>query len=398
MRSFPCSDKPMNRRRFLRGVVMGGVGVLAAPMLNLGRCRVFAEDGLPGGGPLRSIRAVDLIQRATVIDMLGLLTLDWPRLARWQREPGSFGPADFARLRASGVDVFHPAVDPNQPDAPAAVRRWLGGWDRLLAACPEYFVRVDSIADAVRAKASGKLGLILGFQNSDHFATVADVAEFHRLGQRVSQLTYNARNRLGSGCQALDDGLTSFGADVVSAMNRVGMVVDVSHCGERTSLDAIAVSRQPVLITHSNCRALVGHPRCKSDAVLRAMASRGGVMGVTAVRAFVRQPDPPSLEDLLDHFDHVARVAGPEHVGLGSDTDVDSRDPRTGNVRPAYSIRGMDPARRTFEVVDGLLRRGWTTAEVEGVLGGNFRRALATIWPAPVASPTSPVVRQVIAS
>jgi membrane dipeptidase len=142
-------------------------------------------------------------------------------------------------------------------------------------------------------------------------------------------------------------------------MNRAGMAVDVSHCSERTTLGAFAASTKPVLITHSNCRALVGHPRCKSDAVLRAMAAQGGVMGITAVRAFVRQPEA-SLDDLLDHFDHVARVAGPEHVGLGSDVDVDARDPRSGRVRPAYAIEGMNPARRTFEVVEGLLRRGWT--------------------------------------
>lgn len=389
----------MDRRRFLRGVVMAGAGAFAAPMLNLGRCRVFADDGAPGGGPLRSVRAVDLMRQAAVIDMLGLLTLDWPQLTRWQREPGSFGDADFARLRASGVDVFHPAVEPNQPDAVAAVRRWLDGWDHLLAAYPGYFVRVDTLADVARAKAEGKIGLILGFQNSDHFGSVVDVAEFRRRGQRVSQLTYNARNRLGSGCQAGDDGgLTPFGADVVEAMNRAGMAVDVSHCSERTTLGAFAASTKPVLITHSNCRALVGHPRCKSDAVLRAMAAQGGVMGITAVRAFVRQPQA-SLDDLLDHFDHVARVAGPQHVGLGSDVDVDARDPKSGRVRPAYAIEGMDPSRRTFEVVEGLLNRGWLAKDVEGVLGGNFRRALAAIWDTPVAtpqtlpSPAEPIVR-----
>ncbi|HEV8241366.1 MAG TPA: membrane dipeptidase [Thermoanaerobaculia bacterium] len=389
----------MDRRRFLRGVVMAGAGAFAAPMLNLGRCRVFADDGASGGGPLRSVRAIDLMGEAAVIDMLGLLTLDWPRLTRWQREPGSFGEGDFARLRASGIDVFHPAVEPNQPDAVAAVSRWLDGWDRLLVAYPGYFVRVDTVADVARAKAEGKIGLILGFQNSDHFTSVADVEAFRRRGQRVSQLTYNTRNRIGSGCQVADDGLTPFGADVVEAMNRAGMAVDVSHCSERTTLGAFAASTKPVLITHSNCRALVGHPRCKSDEVLRAMAASGGVMGITAVRAFVRQPEEPSIDNLLDHFDHVARVAGPEHVGLGSDVDVDARDPKSGQVRPAYAIRGLDPARRTFEVVEGLLRRGWLKSDVEGVVGGNFRRALASIWGAAPAEPLPlPVPAQPIAS
>ena len=382
----------MDRRSFLEGVALAAAGTFVAPMLNLGRVRLFADDG----GRSWSTRAVDLVERATVLDMLGLLTLDWPLLARWQRDPATFGAAEIARLRASGIDVFHPAVDPNQPDAPAAVRHWLAGWERLLAAHPESLVRVGSVADLDRARAERRIGLVLGFQNADHFTEVADVARFHALGQRVSQLTYDRPNRLGTGCRAAADaGLTPFGAEVIAAMNRVGMAVDVSHCGERTTLDAFAASCRPVLITHANCEALVpGHPRCKSDHVLRALAAQGGVIGITAVRAYVRQPEAPTVDHLLDHFEHVARVAGVEHVGIGSDVDVDGRDPRTGRPRPAYEIRGLDHARRTFTVVEGLLRRGWREDDVELVLGGNFRRALGEIWVADAApagaSPATP--------
>lgn len=372
----------MDRRSFLEGVALAAAGTFAAPMLNFGRVRLFADDGERRW----SVRAVDLVERTTVVDMLGLLTLDWPRLARWQREPATFGPDELARLRASGIDVFHPAVDPNQPDAPAAVRHWLAGWERLLAAHPGSLARVGSVADLDRARAEGRIGLVLGFQNADHFVEVADVARFHALGQRVSQLTYDRPNRLGTGCRAaVDTGLTAFGAEVIAAMNRVGMAVDVSHCGERTTLDAFAASCRPVLVTHANCQALVpGHPRCKSDRVLRALAAHGGVIGITAVRAYVRQPEAPSLDDLLDHFEHVARVAGVEHVGIGSDVDVDGRDP-SGRARPAYAIRGLDHARRTVTVVEGLLRRGWREDDVALVLGGNFRRALGEIWVADAA-------------
>ena len=396
----------MDRRRFLRGVAVAGTGAFAAPMLNLGRCRLFAaaealaatpgaEAGGPGAGAAQGpldmvpvqIRAVELVQRTAVIDMLALLTLDWALLARWKRDPVSFGEREFRRLRSSGITVFHPAVDPNQPDAARAVGRWLEGWGRLLDAHPRYFARIDSTRDLDAAKAAGKIGLVLGFQNSEHFGKVADVERFRALGQRVSQLTYDRRNALGSGCREAEDlGLTPFGAEVVAAMNRTGMAVDVSHCGPRTTLDAFAASRRPVLVTHANCEALVpGHPRCKSDAVLRAMAHQGGVIGITAVSAFVRQP-VATLDDLLDHFEHVARVAGVDHVGLGSDVDVDARDARTGRVRPAYAIRGLDHARRTFELVEGLLRRGWREDHVELVLAGNFRRALGEIW-APAAPP-----------
>ena len=344
-------------------------------MINRGRFQLFAAEG-----PEISARAVELVGRSLVIDMLSLLTLDWDALWDWQSVPKDFTENDFLRLRGSGVDVFHPAVEPNQPNAYASCLEWLTGWNRLLQGRPDAFLRIDTAADLLRTKQEKKVGLLLGFQNSDHFRTAADVALFHRLGQRVSQLTYNARNRIGSGCQAPDSGLSPFGAEVVAAMNKAGMAVDISHCGDRTSLETVAASRKPVLITHSNCRALVTHPRCKPDEVIRKVAAGGGVMGITVIPAFVRQGQQACLDDVLDHFSHVARLVGIEHVGLGSDADVDAIDPLTRQVRPRYRVQGLQMARRVFELTDGLLRRGFSDAAVQGVLGGNFQRALTDIW------------------
>lgn len=140
--------------------------------------------------------------------MLGLLTLDWHALHDWQSTPQDFTRDDFLRLRASGVNVFHPAVEPDQADAYAACRQWIDGWNRLLPSRPDAFVRIAAAADLPRAKAEGKVGVLIGFQNSDHFRTAADVALFQGLGQRVSQLTYNAPNRIGGGCLAGGAGLT----------------------------------------------------------------------------------------------------------------------------------------------------------------------------------------------
>lgn len=366
----------MNRRDFLRTGLLAGAGVLAAPMLNLGRVRVFADDDVQ-----YSVRAVELVNNSMVIDMLGLLTLDWPTLWRWQSEPALFGPADLQKLRASGVNVFHPAVDPNQGDAHAAALRWTAGWNHLLHGHPESLLRIDGAADLARTRAEGKIGILIGFQNADHFRTVADVGLFYGLGQRVSQLTYNDHNRLGAGCKETRDlGLTPYGAEIVLEMNRLGMAVDVSHCAEPTAIDAFAVSKKPVLITHSNCRALVPHPRCKSDAAIRAMAKRGGVMGITVVPAFVRAGQPATIDHVLDHFDHVARLVGVEHVGLGSDADVDTIDPKTGKIRARYEVRGLEPLRRVFELTEKLVRRGYSDAQIELMLGGNFQRALTEIW------------------
>jgi membrane dipeptidase len=375
----------LNRRDFLRVGALTGVSLLAGPMINRGRFNLFADDRV-GEGVKYSARAVELVGRSMVIDMLGLLTLDWPKLYGWQRQPAEpgladFGPADFQKLRGSGVKVFHPAVEPNDPHPYEASLDWLSGWSRLLQRHPEYLVRIESGRDLQRVRAEGKIGILVGFQNSDHFRVAADVASFHALGQRVSQLTYNARNRIGCGCfEPQDTGLTPFGAEIVAAMNRVGMVVDVSHCSERTCLDAFAVSRQPVLITHSNCRALAANPRCKSDTVIEAMAARGGVMGITAVAAFVSGRPPATLENVLDHFDHVARKVGVEHVGLGSDVDLDALDPQTGRVLARYDVRGLPPARRVFDLTEGLIRRGYSDRAIELVLGGNFQRVLTEIW------------------
>ncbi|HLX09922.1 MAG TPA: membrane dipeptidase [Thermoanaerobaculia bacterium] len=391
----------MNRREVLRFGLLAGAQALVSPLLAPGPRRLLA-DPVESPRPLRgfqlprtpdtpdtpegiavSDRAAEIVHRTTVIDMLSLLTLDWPRLYGWESQPQSFGKADLARLRASGIGVFHPAVDPSEADAHGAARRWMAGWNRLIDGHCDTLLRIDCAADLERVKAADRIGLLLGFQNSNHFRTAADVELFHDLGQRVSQLTYNERNRIGSGCTDPDaGGLSQFGATIVAAMNRAGMAIDISHCGERTCLDALEASAAPVLITHSNCRALVHHPRCKSDAVIRAMAQKGGVIGISVLPMMVSGSRPATLDAILDHFDHAARLVGVEHVGLGSDTDVDAIDPRTRRVRAAYRVRGMRHEYRVFEIAEGLLRRGYGADDIAGILGGNFQRALTRIWSA----------------
>jgi membrane dipeptidase len=134
----------------------------------------------------------------------------------------------------------------------------------------------------------------------------------------------------------------------------------------------------------------VHHARCKSDRVIRLLAAGGGVMGITMVRAFVSLRPQPTLDDVLDHFDHVVKLVGPEHVGIGSDVDVDAADPRTGQVRAEYAIRGLHPATRVFQLAEGLLRRGYTERDAELVLGGNFVRVLSATWPDDSWGPASP--------
>ncbi len=389
------SMKPiLSRRDALKATLHVAGAVIAAPMISVGRFRLFAHPAAE-----YSERAIRLVRESLVIDMLGLLTLNFPLMARWTRNPETFTPADFERYRGSGINVFHIASGTGGVTAHENTMRFVSGWNSFLAGQDQHFMRIDSPGDLERVKTSGKIGVLIGVQNSEHFRTPADVDLFHGLGQRVSQLTYNTRNMIGDGStERTNAGLSDFGVSIVERMNTVGMAVDVSHSGDQTTLDACAVSKKPVLFTHSNSRALnPGHPRCKTDEAIRAMAKTGGIIGITNVRMFVRQTEPTTIEHFLDHYDHVAKLVGPEHLGIGSDIDLDGYDDmppeenkrlRAGykgsyGFRDKIDIEGVDHPKRVFDLTEGLIRRKYSDADIRGVLGGNFRRVLSEIWTVP---------------
>ena len=321
--------------------------------------------------------------------MLGLLTLDFPKLYAWQRNPQSFDRAEFQRLKNSGITVFHPAVCYDGKDAYGESHQDTARWNYLIARQPDYFIRIDGPRDLEQAKTSGKIGILLGEQNSEHFRTVQDVDHFYGLGQRVSLLAYGT-NRIGGGSNDTHDpGLSAFGVKIVERMNQIGMAVDVAHCGDRTTLDAFAASSKPVLVTHSNCRALVpGRSRCKSDEAIRKMAATGGVIGISMIRGFLCTSGPATIETVLDHIDHVAELVGVEHAGIGSDVDLAGRSClpasmlRAEHILPGRStdLDGLNYPKKIFDLTEGLIRRGYSNSDIELLLGGNFKRALAQIW------------------
>jgi membrane dipeptidase len=378
----------MTRREALKAGVAGAVGVALAPMINRGRYQLFAHSAAQ-----YSTRAVDLMRRSVVIDMLSPFKIS---SSPWLTRPDTFTATDVQRFKDSGINVFHIAVGLGGPDPFATTLQFLAQWNGFIANHDQVVMRVDSAADLDRVKASGKIGVLLGLQNSEHFRSPNDVTFFHNLGQRVSQLTYNSRNLIGNGAtERRDDGISDFGVGIIQRMNQVGMAVDVSHCGDRTTLDAFEVSKQPVLITHSNCRALApGHPRCKTDEAIKRMASSGGVMGITGVRMFVKNDEPTTVEHLLDHFDHVRTLVGVQHVGVGSDIDLDGYDDMppaelqrlkasykgSYGFRDKIDIAGVDHPRRMYDLTEGLIRRKYSDQDIEQVLGGNFKRALSEIW------------------
>jgi membrane dipeptidase len=378
----------MHRRQLLKSVAGAGAGAICASMVNHGRYRLFA-----GSNQEYSARAIEMVERSVVIDMLSPFKLG---STTWFSNPDSFKQSDFQRFKDSGINAFHIAVGTGGTEAYVNTLRFIASWNSFLANHDQWLMRVDSAADLDRVKTSGKVGVILGVQNSEHFRNPADVDYFHSLGQRVSQLTYNTRNLIGNGStERRDEGISDFGAVIIERMNKAGIAVDVSHCGDRTTLDAFEISKKPALITHSNCRALApGHPRCKTDEAIKKMAASGGVMGITSVRMFVKNDEPTTVEHFLDHFDHVKKLVGVEHLGVGSDIDLDGYDDmpteenkrlRAGykgsyGFREKIDIEGIDHPKRMLDLTEGLIRRKYTDREIELVLGGNFKRVLAQIW------------------
>ena len=386
----------VTRREAMRALVAG----LAAPAVLRGRYRLFAQSNAQ-----YSARAVGLVESSIVVDLLNQFQFpDFavrpPKIDQWLSQPGTFTAADFARYKGSGITSFSLGAGAGSyEDAMNFFARWNG----FLAGYPGWFTRIADTTDFARAKAQNKVGVMLTFQDSTHFRSPDDVQAFLGLGQRISQLTYNFNNRIGSGfLEQRDGGLSVFGQSIMQRMQQVGMAVDVSHCGDQTTLDALDAATRPVIFTHATARALVpGHLRCKTDEAIRKMAKSGGVMGIAMIRFMVRGSEPVTIEHLLDHVDYVARLTGVEHVAIGSDMDLAGNpnatngggfDPRTQpnffryqyheDGDGAITIRGLNHSQRVFDLTEGLIRRRYTDAQIAQILGGNAVRVLGTIWPA----------------
>jgi membrane dipeptidase len=377
----------LDRRRMLGGALASAATVvIAAPAVAKASLPVS-----PWSGKAYSRRTIDLVRESLIIDMLAPLKIETTRAFYTSR----LSDKDAQEFLASGITGFHHAFGLGGPEAREQALTYMGVWNGFVARNTHIFTGVATVADLVRAKSEGKCAVIMGVQNADQFETVKDVQFFHDMGMRCAQLTYNSQNRIGSGStERVDGGVSDFGASIITAMNEAGMLIDVSHSGDRTTLDAIALSKTPIAITHSNCRALVDHPRVKTDEAIRALAANGGVMGITGVRMFVSKTEPTTISHIVDHIDHVVKLVGIEHVGIGTDSDLNGYDDTSpemnkalrGAYKDSYAFRekidvdGFDHPLKMYDLVEELLRRGYSNANIASVLGGNFRRLLTTIW------------------
>lgn len=277
-------------------------------------------------------------------------------------------------------------------------------WNQRIESSPDKYVRADSAADFEHAHAAGKLAVFLGFQNTTMIGdSIQNLDDLYQAGTRWIQLTYNARNLIGDGCtERTNAGLSDFGIEVVERMNDLGVMVDLSHCGQQTTLDAILFSDPGPCFTHTMCEALYpSHPRSKTDEEIRAMAEKGGVMGVVAL-GYMVGPDPggeTTIETFVDHIDHVVQIAGIDHVGVASDfivegisgsaTREDWYEPRLTSFKPSYQVRWppwipeLDSPDRYKSVAEILDRRGYSSGDIEKVLGLNWMRYYRQVFKAP---------------
>jgi membrane dipeptidase len=300
-------------------------------------------------------------------------------------------------MELSGVDAFSMTVgvygEPafSYENAVRDIALWTRKFDSL-----DYLVKATSVKDIYRAKKMGKKAIIMNFQNTDHIGTdLGKLDLFYDLGIRAVQLTYNLQNFVGSGSlERTDAGLSHFGVQVVKRLNELGILVDVSHCGYQTTMDAIKTSRAPVAATHSFCRKLHDHPRGNTDEQLKALADNNGYLGIVVYPSFIAPPSrQASLEDFLDHLDHAVEIMGVDKIGIGTDYGKVVPEPlqvrlreegmRLGHIKGytggAGATEGYRDHREWTNFTRGLISRGYTDDEIKGILGGNFLRILEQV-------------------
>lgn len=350
-----------------------------------------------------SSKAINIVRNSTCIDMLGTYE-DWfhernnlPLGKHWLNIPNSFTQEDFEFVKNCGINIFGwGSMKPTYE----SMLQFMAEQNGIIASNPNYFERIDTKEKLQNIHKSNKIGMLITNQNSNHFKTLNDVNLFYGLGQRVSQLTYNGKNKLGCGAFVdVDTGLTTYGKEIIERMNSVGMAVDVSHCGDLTSLQAIQASNKPVLITHGACRGIAkGVARAKTDEAIKEMAKTGGVMGIPILRFMIKAQEPVHFNDFINHIDYVTQLVGINHVGIGSDQGLYTEDSGTKQWRknrlenaPAkyqthtnkdylLTIEGLNHPYRTYEIAEGLIKKGYKDEDIKKVLGNNFKRVLTQIF------------------
>ena len=366
----------INRRDFLSGAAKLGLALKVSSL-------AFASE-IPKFSP----EIDELYRRSLVIDALAGATDD----------DDGITPATLQQAIESGVTAIDWTVSQAEFEGTVV---YLAHVQSIAEKDPTHWTIVRHASDLMQAKRDGKIGIILGFQHPQPIEDLDHLELFHQLGVRIMQLTYNNRGLMGDGClEPGNAGLSKLGRAAVAKMNQLGIAVDLSHSGQRTTAEGIEASTKPVLITHSGCNAVFQHPRNKDDKEMRALADRGGVMGIYFMPYLVASPTFPAREHVLAHLDHALKTCGEDHVGIGSDgvidTFADTPEQRKafaddqakrkalgiaapGEDRPPFSP-DLNTTRRMEIIASGLSKMGYGGSAIEKVLGKNFYRAFQEIW------------------
>jgi membrane dipeptidase len=319
-------------------------------------------------------------------------------------------------LRAGGVGAIKVTI----PDVECfsmyqAVRELADWFQRLRAFEPSKMRLVRSVEEIRKAKQDGAIAVILGSQGAGFLGLdLSSLDFFERLGMRTMQPTYQRRNQFGSGCaEKRDEGLSSLGIEWVETMNRLGMVISLSHAGYRTSMDVMEVSKDPVVFDHSNPKALCNHMRTITDEQIRTCAEKGGVIGLTPFSMFVSDNKKPSelgVNDYLEHIDYVVKLVGADHVGIGLDLAeghgrtaemiLEERrnlpgitSPIIEEIEDAFIKSGREklyfcdlyiPWMKSMSQIpmltEAMLQRGYSEQDAKKILGENFIRVFERVW------------------
>ena len=375
----------MNRRQFAGFV--GGAALLGA-------LRPAASPAAAAAGDVIEVSeaAHSLYTRALILDCNSSPPLP-------ERLPMS--QSDLDLVRGSGIDVIKLSLGGIKDDFVHTVAE-IGQVQQLIEVHPDYFTQVRTAAGMARAQREHKLGIILSFESAEMFGgQLSSLEVFRGLGVRVMQLSYNRTSPVAAGVMEPNaGGLTALGREAVREMNRLGIAVDLSHANPATTADVLALSSMPPVMTHAGCAAVHAHPRNKTDEQLRGLAAKGGVVGIYELPYLSASPHQPTTDDYMAHLLHALGVAGEEHVGIGSDVGIEPFDSSPAGMadfsrelaerraaglsapeedRPTF-VAGLNVPRRMEIIADRLLKRGYSAAVTEKVLGANFARVFTQIW------------------
>ena len=306
----------------------------------------------------------------------------------------------FDLLHNGGVTAISDTMlDDNYPSNLAAAVKTMYNYYLLEDTLPDQVVIVRSSKDIVRAKETGKLAVIMSSQGADVFEhDLRYISALYRMNLKIVQLTYNHQGNLGSGVyEPHDGGLTRFGQQCIYEMNRVGMLIDLSHVGYQTTMDAMEITRDPVIFSHSSAKALCKHRRNITDEQIAACGKTGGVICACPHSVMMNddQSTWPTVDRFIDHILHIAGIAGIDAVGVGTDRwrreTLRSKMGRVGFDRtlPGWfgafndvqkQVEGFNYFDKWESFVEAMLKRRFSEEEIKKVLGGNLMRVFEQVW------------------